>query len=84
MTNPKWGDVYNVTSEYPSKGSSLSARGWRGGAQLDERLTLDFSSGCDLRIMASGPKSGSVLNGKPLPLPLMYSLALSNKYIKSF
>ena len=33
-------------------------------AQLVERLTLGFSSGCDLRVVRSSPASGSTLSTK--------------------
>ena len=35
-------------------------------AQLVKRLTLDLSSGLDLKVMSSGPVVGSVLGVKPV------------------
>ena len=41
----------------------MSAGAWV--AQSVERLTLDFSSGHDLRVMGSSPALGSVLSMEP-------------------
>ena len=52
-------------------------------AQLDERLTLDFGSGYDPRVVGSSPTSDSVMSVKPasdslfLPLPLSLTCILS-------
>ena len=48
-------------------------------AQSVERLTLDFSSGHDPRVLGSSPMSGSVLSVEPTwdSLSLFLSLSLS-------
>jgi len=58
-------------------------------AQSVKQLTLDFSSGRDLRVLGSGPASGSALSGETasgfsLLCPFSHSLFLSqiNKYLK--
>ena len=43
-------------------------------ARLVECLTLDFSSGCDPRVVGSSPVSGSLLSGEPLLGILCFSL----------
>ena len=56
-------------------------------AQSVKHLTLDLSSGHDLRVVRSSPGLGSVLSMEPAydslplsaPLPLMHALSLSLK-----
>ena len=71
-----------VTHEMSYKLQTSEGGGRVGGAQSVERLTLDFSSGRDPRVVGSSPTSGSALSVEPawdslsLPLPLSPAHAL--------